>query len=117
GGRWVPFLPRPRWCYYGWMGRGNVRANGSPSGGRWRQFQCRSCKQYFLETHGTPLQGKRVPPEVLVWAVGAVAEGLGIRAVARVFAVDPNTVLQWLTEVGDQAAALSQYFLHGVRVT
>jgi hypothetical protein len=36
-----------------------------------------------------------VAPEKLVWAVGALAEGLGIRAVARVFEVDPNTVLQW----------------------
>jgi hypothetical protein len=32
---------------------------------------------------------------MLVWAVTAVADGLGIRAVARSFAVDPNTVLQW----------------------
>jgi len=39
------------------------------------------------------LHGKRVAPEKLVWAVGALAEGLGIRAVARVFEVDPNTVL------------------------
>ena len=45
---------------------------------------------YFLETHGTPLHGKRVAPELVVWAVGALAEGLGIRAVARVFAVDPE---------------------------
>jgi IS1 family transposase len=63
------------------------------------------------------LPGKRVPPEVLVWAVTAVAEGLGIRAVARVFAVDPNTVLHWVTEVADQAAAFSHYFLHDVQVT
>ena len=34
------------------------------------------------------------PPTCLVWAVGALAEGLGIRAVARVFEVDPNTVLR-----------------------
>jgi IS1 family transposase len=99
------------------MGLGNIRANGYPSGGRWRQLQCRSCKTYFLETQGTPLHGKRVPPEVLVWVVGALAEGLGIRAVARVFAVDPNTVLHWLTEVADQAAAFSRYFLHDVHVT
>ena len=46
-----------------------------------------------------------------------MAEGLGIRAAARVFAVDPNTVLQWLTEVADQAAAFSRYFLHDLRVT
>jgi transposase-like protein len=99
------FCPQPCCVYYGWMGRGNLRANGYPNGGRWRQFQCLSCKQYFLETQGTPLHGKRVEPERLMWAVEALAEGLGIRAVARVFAVDPNTVLQWVMEVADQAAA------------
>jgi len=52
-----------------------------------------------------------------VWAVGALAEGLGMRAVARVFEVDPNTVLAWLVEVAEHAAAFSQYFLHDVRVT
>jgi transposase-like protein/IS1 family transposase len=111
------FCPQPHCPYYGWVGLGNIRANGYPSGGRWRQFQCTSCKQYFLETQGTPLYGKRVPPEVLVWAVGAVAEGLGIRAVARVFTVAPNTVLQWLIEVADQATAFSRHFLHDVRGT
>jgi IS1 family transposase len=63
------------------------------------------------------LHGKRVAPEVMVWAVGAVAEGLGIRAVARVFAVDPTTVLHWLTEAAAQATAFSRYFLHAVHVT
>ena len=43
--------------------------------------------------------------------------GLGIRAVARVFEVDPNTVLQWLVEAADHLKAFSQYFLHDVRVT
>ena len=89
----------------------------SPSGGLWRQLHCTSCDGYFQETHGTPLHGKRVAPEKLVWAVGALAEGLGIRAVARVFEVDPNTVLAWLVEVADHAAAFSQYVLHDVRVT
>jgi len=96
---------------------GNLRANGHPSGGPWRQCYCTACEGYFQETHGTPLHGKRVAPEKLVWAVGALAEGLGIRAVARVFEVDPNTVLQWLVEVADHAAAFTQYFLHDVRVT
>jgi IS1 family transposase len=46
-----------------------------------------------------------------------MAEGLGIRAVARVFAVDPNTVGQWLGEVADQATAFSRHFLHDVPST
>ena len=111
------FCPTPDCAYRGWVGWGNLRANGHPSGGPWRQLYCTRCEGYFQETHGTPLHGKRVAPEKLVWAVGALAEGLGIRAVARVFEVDPNTVLAWLVEVAEHAAAFSQYFLHDVQVT
>src|SRR5712691_6038166 len=111
------FCPKANCDYRGWVGLGNISANGHPNGGPWRQLHCISCGGYFQETHGTPLHGKRVVPERLVWAVGALAEGLGIRAVARVFEVDPNTVLEWLVEVADHAAAFSQYFLHDVRVT
>jgi len=111
------FCPSPDCAYQGWVGLGNLCANGHPSGGPWRQLHCTSCGGYFQETHGTPLHGKRVAPEKLVWAVGALAEGLGLRAVARVFEVDPNTVLLWLVEVADHATAFSRYFLHDVRVT
>jgi hypothetical protein len=98
------------------VGRGTIRANGRPGGGSWRQLQCVACHGYFQETQGTPLPGKRVPPEQQVWAVAAVAEGLGLRAVARVFAVDPNTVLTWVLQAADHAADFSRAFLHGVDV-
>jgi IS1 family transposase len=111
------FCPDPDCRYGGWLGLGNITSNGHPSGGPWRQLSCGACHGYFLETHGTPLHGKRVSPDKLVWAIGALAEGLGIRAVARVFEVAPNTVLAWLIEVADHATAFSRYFLHDVRVT
>ncbi len=111
------FCPYPDCAYQGWAGWGNLQANGHPSGGPWRQWHCTACKGYFQETHGTLFHGKRVAPDLLVWAVGALAEGLGIRAVARVFEVDSNTVLQWLVEAADHLTAFSQYFLHDVRVT
>src|SRR5438067_7108037 len=109
--------PDPDCTYGGWLGLGNITSNGHPSGGPWRQLHCTSCDGSFQETHGTTLHGTRVVPERLVWAVGALAEGLGIRAVARVLEVDPNTVLHWLVEVADHAAAFSRYFLYDVRVT
>jgi len=99
------------------VGLGNLRANGHPSGGPWRQCSCTACEGSFQETHGTPFHGQRVAPEKRVWAVGAWAEGLGIRAVARVFEVDPHTVLAWLVEVADHAAAFSQSVLHDLWVT
>ena len=110
------FCPNPACAYRGWVGWGNLRANGHPSGGPWRQLYCTRCEGYFQETHGTPLHGKRVASEKLVWAAGALAEGLGIRAVARVFEVDPNTVLQWLVAAAEQLQAFSRHVLHDVRV-
>jgi IS1 family transposase len=80
-------------------------------------LHCTAYKGYFQETHGTLFHGKRVASDLLVWTVGALAEGLGIRAVAGVFAVDPNTALSWLVEAADHLKAFSQYFLHNVRVT
>jgi len=111
------FCPNPDCAYRGWVGWGNLRANGHPSGGPWRQLLCVACRRYFLETLGTLLHGKRVSVELIVRVIGCLAEGLGIRGTARVFEVDPNTVLQWLVEAAEQLQAFSQYVLHDVRVT
>jgi IS1 family transposase/transposase-like protein len=110
------YCPEKTCRYYGWVGRGNIRANGHPGSGPWRQLQCVVCQTYFLETQGTPFHGKRVPAMLLVRVVTAVAEGLGIRAVARVFEVDPNTILAWLGEAADHLTTFSQYRLHDVQV-
>ena len=110
------FCPNPDCAYRGWVGRGNLRANGHPNGGSWRQLLCIACRGYFLETLGTIFHGKRVPVELIVRVIACLAEGLGIRGTARVFEVDPNTVLQWLVEAAEQLRAFSRHVLHNVRV-
>jgi IS1 family transposase len=110
------FCPQDGCAYRGWLGLGNLRANGHPSGGPWRQFQCTSCDGYFLETHGTLFHGKRVAVELIVRVLACLAEGLGIRATARVFEVDPSTVLHWLVEAAEQLRAFSAYFLCNVHI-
>ena len=49
--------------------------------------------------------------ELIVRVLACLAEGLGIRATARVFEVAPHTVLQWLVEAAEQLRAFSAYFL------
>jgi IS1 family transposase len=110
------FCPHAACAYHGRVGWGNIRANGHPNGRRWRQLVCLGCRSYFLETLGTPFHGKQVEPDKLVWAIAALAEGLGIRAVARVFEVDPNTILHWLVEAAEHLDAFSWYFLHDLHV-
>src|SRR6266568_9010635 len=110
------FCPDADCRYGGWLGLGNISANGHPSGGPWRQLYCSSCRGYFLETHGTLLHGKRVAVDLIVRVIGSLAEGLGIRGTARVFEVAPKTVLQWLVEAAEQLQAFSRHVLHDVRV-
>src|SRR4030095_6894998 len=104
-------------AYHGWLGRGNIRANGHPGGQPWRQLQCVSCQGYFSETHGTIFHGKHASPDLLVRVIACLAEGLGIRGTARSFEIDPTTVLGWLVEAVEQLKAFSAYFLHGLHVT
>jgi len=59
---------------------------------------------------------KRASVELIVHVLACLAEGLGIRGTARVFEVDPNTVLQWLVEAADQLRAFSRHLLHDVQV-
>jgi hypothetical protein len=74
------------------------------------------CRGYLLETLGTLFHGKRTSVDLIVRVIACLAEGLGIRGTARVFEVDPNTILQWLVEAAEQLRAFSQHFLHGIRV-
>ena len=73
-------------------------------------------RRSFRETLGTLFQRKRTSAELIVRVVACLAEGLGIRGTARVFEVDPNTVLQWLVEAAEQLQAFSRHVLHDVRV-
>src|SRR5262245_27500213 len=101
------FCPHGGCRYRGWRGRDNLRANGHPNGGPWRQFQCTACEGYFPEHHGTIFHGKQTAVERIVRVLACLAEGLGIRATARVFEMDPNTVLQWLAEAAEHLKAFS----------
>jgi IS1 family transposase/transposase-like protein len=110
------FCPQPDCFYHGWVDWSNIRANGHPNGHQWRQLVCLSCHRYFLETYGTPFHAKQVDLNKLVWAITALAEGVGIRAVARIFETDPNTVLTWLVEAAEHLEAFSRYHLRDLHV-
>jgi hypothetical protein len=108
------FCPHAPCAYHGRVGWGDIRATDHPNGRRWRQLVCLSCKRHVLETHGTPFHGKQVEPDTLVWAIAALAEGLGLRAVARVCETDPTTVLGWLVEGADHREVFSRYHLRDI---
>jgi hypothetical protein len=112
----APCCPAPACASHGWRGRGTIHAPGHPGGQRWRPCQGVSGDGFVQAPPGTPWPGQRVAPARLVWAVGALAEGLGSRAVARGWGGAPHTVRAWCVDVAEHAAAFARYCLHDVHV-
>lgn len=111
------FCPKKSCRYYGWIGRGNIRANGHPNKGRWRQLQCIVCGKCFMETSNTIFYGKKAVAETIWQVLKALAEGLDIRATARVFDLDPNTVERWLSQAAAHMETVSAYLIHDLELT
>jgi transposase-like protein len=105
------FCPHHHCDYRGWLGLNNLRANGHPHGSQWRQFHCTSCDGYFSEHHTTILHGKQAAVELIVHVLACLAEGLGLRATARVFEGEASTVLHWLVQAAEQLRAFSAHCL------
>jgi len=111
------FCPNRACSHYGWVGLGNIVANGHPNGGRWRQLHCTVCGAYFAESTATIFYRSRLSPDLLGQIITALAEGLDLQATARVFAVDPNTVKAGLVKAAEHVDAVSRYLIHDLHLT
>jgi hypothetical protein len=67
--------PNPDGRYHGGVGWGNLRANGHPNGGPWRQLLGGACRRSLLETLGTIFHGQRASVERIVRVIACLAEG------------------------------------------
>jgi IS1 family transposase len=96
---------------------GNIVANGHPNSGPWRQLHCTVCSKYFAESTGTIFYRSPLSPELLGRIISALAEGVDIRATARIFGVDPNTVKACLIRAAEHMDAVSSYLIHDLQLT
>ena len=110
------YCPDQSCRYYGWPGRGNISSNGHPNGGVHRQLHCRACQGYYMESQGTIFYGKQTAVETITWAIKALAEGVGIRAVGRIFEIEPETILAWLVAAASHLAAFNRYMSQELQV-
>jgi transposase-like protein len=111
------YCPNKRCSHYGWVGLGNIVANGHPNSGPWRQLHCAVCGKYFAESTGTIFYRSPLSPDLLSRIIAALAEGVDIRATGRIFGVDPNTVKACLTRAVEHMDALSSYLIHDLQLT
>ena len=82
-----------------------------------QMYECRVCGKRFSETAGTPFYGLKTPTKRVCMALQELAEGLGVRAVARIQGVEPDTVLDWLRKVGPHCEQLSEYMMQELELS
>lgn len=111
------YCPEKQCSHYGWVGLGNISANGHPNGGRWRQLYCTVCGGYFMETLGTIFYRSPLPPDTLSKIIQGLAEGWPLHSIARVFQVDPDTVKSCLVKAAAHMEAVSSYLIHDLHLT
>jgi IS1 family transposase len=78
---------------------------------------CNVCGQPFSETAGTPFFGLKTPMKTVCIALNELAEGLGVRAVARIHGVEPETILDWLRKAGQHCARLSECMMQDLELS
>ncbi len=80
-------------------------------------YLCHVCQRPFSETAGTPFFDLKTPTQTVCIALQELAEGLGIRAVARIHGVKPDVVLEWLKKAGQHCQLLSECLMRDLHVT
>ena len=104
------YCPNEDCSAYGKVGIGNIVKYGKSPQGRQR-YQCRVCKKVFNERKGTLFYGKRTAVKDIVESLAMVAEGMGIRAAARVKGIKHDTLSAWLRQAGSQAQQVEEVLL------
>jgi len=81
-----------------------------------QMYLCRVCEKPFSETAGTPFYRLKTPKEIVCHALNELAEGSGVRSVARTNHVDKDTVLGWLKLAGQHCRRVSEFTMQGLEL-
>jgi transposase-like protein len=110
------FCPNVECRCYQQVGKGNIIGYGHSRQGRQR-YQCTVCKRVFNEQVGTLFYRKQTPEKDIIESLAMLAEGMGLRATARVKGVKPDTISAWLREAGSHAQQVEQILLQDYRLS
>jgi transposase-like protein len=78
---------------------------------------CRTCGKRFAETHSTAFFGLRLPEEKIGQIIHHAAEGVGVRATARLLELDKDTVNRVVLVAGEHCARVLSGLLTSLHLT
>jgi transposase-like protein len=89
------------------QGQTKIVKCGKTKAGRQR-YKCNTCGRTFTETKGTIFYRRRTPEEEIIETLALLAEGSRISSLTRVKGYKEDTILDWLRDAAEHAAAIEE---------
>ena len=108
----MPLTPTSLYCPNWDCQQLKTRKSYTLKGGAVRQlYTCPECQPCFSETHDPPLVNLKTPLSQIGLILQALNEGLGVKAVCRLFHVGKNSLYRWQERLSDLKPTLLLYAL------
>lgn len=112
------FCPNEQCKDYGVRCQGNVAVRGKYGKDKSRDLlYCRTCGKRFASTHDSALFGLHLPAETIRQIIHHAAEGVGVRATARLLELDKDTVNRVILRAGEHCAYVLSGLLTSLKLT
>jgi transposase-like protein len=112
------FCPNEQCKEYGLRGQGNIAVRGKYGKDKSRDLlYCRTCKVRFASTQASALFGLHIPAEMIRQIIHHAAEGVGVRATARLLGLDKDTVNRVILRAGEHCANVLSGLLTSLKLT
>ena len=111
------FCPNKQCKDYGLRGQGNISIRGKYGKDKSRDLLCcRTCGKRFAATRASALFGMHLSPETIRQIIHHAAEGVGVRATARLLGLDKDTVNRVILRAGEHCARVLSSLLQSLEL-
>lgn len=112
------FCPNEQCKDYGLRNQGNIAVRGKYGKDKSRDLlYCRTCGKRFSATRASALFGLHLAPETIRQIIHHAAEGVGVRATARLLDLDKDTVNRVILRAGEHCARILSELLTSLELT
>lgn len=111
------FCPNKQCKEYGLRGQGNIAIRGKYGKDKNRDLlYCRTCGKRFASTRASAMFGLHLPAETIKQIIHHAAEGVGVRATARLLGLDKDTVNRVILRAGEHCARVLSSLLTSLQL-
>jgi hypothetical protein len=112
------FCPNKQCKDYGLRGQGNIAIRCKYGKDKNRDLlYCRTCGKRFAATQASALFGLHLSAETIRQIIHHAAEGVGVRATARLLGLDKDTVNRVILRAGEHCARVLSSLLTSLELT